>query len=330
MKQFKSNEELLYTLIIEDLDNTISPEQKIILDSWRNMTADNERMYQGYKEIQLNLERLYTLRGPDAQRSWEALDKKIDAQDVKSPVAIKSKLYTRVWFQIAAAVLVILCLLPLVYYNRLDTVENGNNAGIKRIVLPDGTEVSLNASTRIKYRHNFMSNRELKLLEGEVFIHVKSNAGRQFKVKIDDVEALDIGTSFNVSKTENNIAVIVEEGQVALKHRSSDMEVLLSPGKMGIYDVNTKQLSTGNNQDINYKSWIDKKFVFNAVPVAQVADQLEKAYKVPVVIEGMALRDRKLTARLHYQTLDSALAVISASLECKVTKGKDAYVLSAY
>lgn len=329
MKQFKSEEEVLYTLIIEDLDNTISPDQKRRLDSWRNLRAENEKTYQEFKDIQLNLERLYTLHRPDAQGSWEVLDKKIDAQGRKPFVGKTVRLYMKPWFQIAAAVLVVMCLLPLVYYHRQDTVENGANAAIKHIVLPDGTEVSLNASTRIRYRHDFMSNRELKLLEGEVFIRVKSNEGRQFKVRIDDVEALDIGTSFNVSKTEKNIAVIVEEGKVALKHRSSDMEVLLDPGKVGVYDVNSKQLSTGNNNDLNFKSWTDKKFVFNAVPVAQVAEQLEKVYKIPVTIEVGALKDRKLTARLHYQTLDSALAVIAASLDSKVTKGKNMYVLSA-
>lgn len=328
MKQFKSNDEFLYTLIIEDLDNTISADQKHMLDSWRTLSEENEKIYQDYKNIQLNLERLYTLQERDVQSSWDALDKKIDALDVQSPQPLRRKLYDVAWFRIAAILIVVLSIASMMYYYRLDTVENGANAGIKHVILPDGTEVNLNASTRIRYAHNFNSSRELQLLEGEIFIQVKSNGGKQFKVKIDEVEALDIGTSFNVSKTQKHISVIVEEGKVALKHRSSDMEVLLIPGKMGVYDVGAKQLSTGNNPDQNYKSWMDKRFTFKGTPVAQVADELEKAYMIPVEVEGAALKNRRFTAHLHYQTLDSALAVIAASLECKVTKGKDSYVLS--
>jgi ferric-dicitrate binding protein FerR (iron transport regulator) len=123
--------------------------------------------------------------------------------------------------------------------------------------------------------------------------------------------------------------VIVEEGKVAMKRRSAGDQVLLTPGMLGVYNTGTKQLRRTNNTDPNYKAWVDKKFIFREMPFEQVAAQLKKVYKIPLIIKGDDLKSRKLTARLHYQTLDSVLEVISASLQCKVVKEQNVYVLSA-
>lgn len=328
MKEFEK-EEFLYALIIEDLDETIRPQDKQLLDEWRALSEANEKAYQEFRDVQLNLEKIYALRQSDVQASWESLDRKLETNDARVSSLVKpQRIYIR-WYQIAAAVLVILSIgFYYQWHNRYVTVETTPLAGLKRVVLPDGTEVSLNSGTRLRYHNNFKAHRVLQLIEGEVFIQVRSPGEEQFTVKIGDLEALDIGTSFNVSKIDSKISVIVEEGKVALRHPPSEMEVVLNRGNVGIYDMNTRQLHSGNNQNPNYKSWIDKKFVFNEVSVAHIADQLESVYKIPIYIKGRQLGNRKLTATLQYQTLDSAVHVISASLQCKVREEKGAYVLS--
>ena len=173
-----------------------------------------------------------------------------------------------------------------------------------------------------------MVNRKLILLQGEVFVKVVNHDGPQFRIDLGEVQAADIGTSFNVSRNDQKISVIVEEGEVALGQADKSEQVLLTAGKLGVYDIDTKALSSVGNPDVNYKAWMDKHFIFQEVPFEQVAGQLEKVYKIPLEIKGAALKNRKLTARLHYQTLDSVLAVISASLQCKVTKENNTYVLS--
>ncbi|MNL23007.1 hypothetical protein D3C87_1443740 [compost metagenome] len=99
-------------------------------------------------------------------------------------------------------------------------------------------------------------------------------------------------------------------------------------GKRGVYNINTGALAATDNQNVNYKAWVDRNFIFKEISVADAVSQLEKVYQVPITIQDEPLKNRKLTASLHYQTLDSTLAVISASLQCKVTKEKNMYVLS--
>ncbi len=328
MEQFETNEEFIYSLIIEDLDGSISQSDKALLEDWRGVDLENEKLYQDFLNIQLGLDILYAKPLSDTTSSWEALDRKITVNDEMPASKVRPM---RLWYQVAAAVLV---LLSIGYYfipgDKYVVVNTEDNAAITHLVLPDGTDLNLNASTSIKYlKEGFNEDRKLELLKGEVFIKVTNHDNpARFRVSIGDVEAQDIGTSFNVAKSKTEVSVVVEEGKVALKHAASGNEVMLTPGKLGVYDLNNGQLIAKNNSDLNYKAWIDRKFNFREVPLQQVVHQLEKVYFSSVRIEGEGLKDRKLTAGLHYQTLDSVLAVISASLQCKITREKDAYVLS--
>lgn len=332
MEKSETNEELIYFLIIDDLEDTISDDNKKVLEEWRRAAEGNEKTYRDFAEIQLNIEKLYNKNGFDPQFSWNALNDKLQLQEETEVAETpKRKGNIAMWYSIAAAVLVILSVgYYLILGNRYVVVSTNQSALVSQLVLPDGTELSLNAGTTIKYdKKNFVRDRKLILEHGEVFIHVIKHNGSQFRIDLGDVEAQDIGTSFNAAKSEASASVIVEEGKVAMKRHAAEGQVMLTPGMLGVYNNGTRQLSSMNNADPNYKAWIDKKFTFREMPFEQVAAQLKKVYKMPLIINGHDLKSRKLTAKLHYQTLDSVLEVISASLQCKVVKEQNAYVLSA-
>lgn len=332
MEKSEKNEALIYSLIIDDLEKNIADADKQILEDWRRAAETNEKIYQDLADVQLNMDKLYGKKSLDPQLSWESLDKKLgNSVNTKEPGFLKGPSVIGLWYKVAAAVLMILSVSYL--FMRSDkyvTVSTTDNAPVSHMVLPDGTELSLNAGTTIKYnKESFNSDRQLVLERGEVFIHVIKHTGNQFSVDLGDVEAKDIGTSFNVVRNDKEASVIIEEGEVAMKHHDEVRKVLLTQGMRGVYNVDTKQLTSMNNADLNYKAWMDKKFTFHEEPFYKVAVQLKKAYKMPLIIKGDELKLRKLTAKLHYQTLDSALEVISASLQCKVVKEQNTYVLSA-
>jgi len=323
MEKFETNEEIIYTLIIDDLDETITPEDKLILDHWRSASVENEKTYQDFLNIQINLDKLSEERGYSVEDSWTALDSKLqDHSNNRRSISI------RLWLGIAASVFLISALAYyFLAYPDYQIVTTGKLA--KLVSLPDGTIVNLNAQTSIKYsKRYFKQDRKLELITGEAFIQVVKHNGPQFHVVLGDVQAMDIGTSFNLQKTEADIKVIVAEGKVAMMHIGSGEEIMLIPGKIGIYDLQTKTLQSTENRDVNYKAWIDKNFVFKNAPLPEVLNQLEKVYQTSILIDGTELKNRMFTASLHYESLDSVLAVISASLQCKTTKLNGGYILS--
>lgn len=323
MEKFETNDEMIYSLIIDDLEQTISPADQQLLNDWRNSDSANEKTYQEFAHVQRNIDKLYDKNNLDSRLSWQSLDRKLSGQNTGRVKRLS------LWYKIAAAVVVIL---SIGYYfisaNKYEIINTTESASVRQLVLPDGTELVLNTGAVVKYdKKNFNADRRLILEKGEVFVHVVKHSGNQFRIKVDEIEIQDIGTSFTVSKNEQLASVVVEEGKVAMKHAAGD-QVLLTEGMRGLFVTGTKQLSSMVNTDLNYKAWVDKKFTFSEMPIEQVALQLQNVYKIPLDIKGEELKIKKLTATLHYQTLDSVLAVISASLQCKIIKGQNTYVLS--
>lgn len=326
MKNFEANEEMIYELIIEDLDQTIDPEHKKLLDQWRQATPENEKVYQDFRNLQYNIDKLYDRIEVDPEKSWVSLDQKISGNE---PKVIKLHWSRSPWFRIAAAIVFIL---GLGYYlmdqHRYEVISTDSQAAITNVQLPDGTQLQLNASTTVKYnKATFIRDRKLVLIKGEAFIQVAGHQKAPFHVDLGSLEARDIGTSFNISRNEKQVAVIVADGKVALTTNHDAKNVLLTPGKIGLYDTQTKMLTAMDNPNINYKAWIDKNFVFTEAEIPVIANELEQAYHTKIEVKGEVLKNRKLTARLNYQTVDSTLAVISASLQCKVEKVDGTYIL---
>lgn len=330
MKNFETNESFIFSLIIEDLEETISAEHKIILDQWRRDGDENEKVYQEFQQVQHNLDLLMEGHEIDAQQSWNVLDQKL-SQDDQPLKLMKNKVMPYFWMKIAAMFLVLSTLgYGYFFWKNKDTEINTGTVALSNVVLPDGTALKLNAGTTIRYnRNNFLADRKLVLVKGEAFVQVAANPSSQFSVQMGVMEAKDIGTRFNIRKDDTQSTVIVEEGEVEFRESGTARKVNLTAGKLGVYDETNKTLIALDNPDVNYKAWLDKNFVFTEVPLQEVAQQLEKVYQKKVEIEGAQLKDRKLTAKLHYQNLDSALAVVSASLDCKLSESNGKFVLSA-
>lgn len=329
MEEFETNEEFIYTLIIDELDEMLSPENKHLLENWRALSPANEKTYQEFVSIQQNIDKLYERHAYTPQASWETLDKKMAQLNIdRSPGNRRKALVS--WLSIAAALLL---MVSIGYYfvntARYTVISNGQNAAVKSIFLPDGTQLELNAGTSVRYiASHFNTSRTLELLHGEVFVRVKHDRSYPFVVNLGELHARDIGTSFNIIKDEQRIVLTVEEGMVGLKQLSTADSILLSGGTTGRYSFASKKLRMEKNLDVNYKSWTDKDFIFVETPLKEVTRQLSKVYHTSIAINGAELKRKKLTAHLHYQTPDSALNVIAATLQCKLTSSKEGYILS--
>lgn len=329
MEEFETNEEYIYSLIIDELDEMISPEQKHLLNKWRAMSPANEATYQEFVSIQHNIDLLYQKETYSPDESWEVLNQKLE-HDHSGRINVRRNRNLGTWLSIAASVLL---LLSIGYYfvnnARYTVVTNDKDSMAKSLFLPDGTQLSLNAGASVRYiSDDFNTNRKLQLLKGEVFVTVKHDSRYPFIVALGEVNARDIGTSFNIIKDQQNISLTVEEGMVALEEPNTSQSVMLSKGITGRYSSEKKKILAEQNQDVNYKAWADKKFVFSETPLQEVTRQLSKVYHTPITINGNDLKKKKLTAHLHYQTPDSALNVIAATLQCKLTTTKGGYMLS--
>lgn len=112
--------------------------------------------------------------------------------------------------------------------------------GVKKLItLSDGTRISLNGGSQVDIPDAFTDGqREIRLVEGEIFLDVAQDEERPFIVTTEKVKVRVLGTSFNVRKydEEQKTVIAVKTGKVSLQSQQGGQEVLLTPGAQVVFD----------------------------------------------------------------------------------------------
>jgi ferric-dicitrate binding protein FerR (iron transport regulator) len=151
-----------------------------------------------------------------------------------------------------------------------------------KMVLPDGTQVWLNAASSLHFPVSFKGQKErIVQLTGEAYFKVAHNSAQPFKVIAGNKVIEDIGTEFNVNAygDESSVVTTLVEGIVKVDH------VQLKPGQQASIDRNGKlQIREVNPQD--YIAWVTGQLSLDNVSVKELMRQLSRWYDVDVVYQG--------------------------------------------
>ncbi|WP_197084160.1 FecR family protein [Sphingobacterium sp. Ag1] len=190
-------------------------------------------------------------------------------------------------------------------YATLSTPRKGQY----KTVLPDGTQVWLNAESTLKYPTRFTGNKREVELEGEGYFEVTHNAKKPFIVTSRGQRLKVLGTKFNINSYENETAIstTLVSGSVELTNSQNPTPVLLKPGQQGkLYSLS----SICSVEDVDtevYTAWTSNEFQFAATPLKEVLKQLERWYdidvdykKVPnIKVHATISREKKLSTVLY-------------------------------
>jgi transmembrane sensor len=170
--------------------------------------------------------------------------------------------------------------------NTLTTPRGGQY----RLVLPDGSEVWLNAASSITYPTVFSGKERTVRITGEAYFEIVQKAGMPFKVIVNapigeqDIEVL--GTHFNVKaySDESAITTTLLEGRVQL--HSKGAATLLSPGQQGTQQADGNIRMNPHADGEAAIAWKNGLFHFEQTDIQEVMRQLARWYNVEVVFEG--------------------------------------------
>ena len=206
-----------------------------------------------------------------------------------------------VWLKVAAVILLIGCNyfwytytenLTEVYTNADSPYEIKVPAGSRtNIVLPDGTEVSLNAGSVLRYHRGFGIRERNVTLDGEGYFKVAKNAEVPFFVKTNDVQVQVVGTVFNVRAydDDNYVMVSLLEGRVNLSV-SANSVMKLFPNEQALYNKNTGRMEKLKTNASKACDWLDGGLTFENASFADIAHRLERKFQVKISIESERLK----------------------------------------
>jgi hypothetical protein len=157
------------------------------------------------------------------------------------------------------------------------------------LLLSDGTLVTLNSESSIRFPVAFTIGRREVLITGEAFFQVAHDASKPFKVTAKDMELQVLGTTFNVNAYEDEDAIktTLVEGKVKLRSTTNNVQAILAPGEQAKFIKQSQALIKTKDVDVDAEvAWRFGYFNFSDADVKSVMRQLERWYNVEVVYEG--------------------------------------------
>jgi len=214
------------------------------------------------------------------------------------------------------------------------------NGSHTSITLTDGTQIWLNAGSKLRYPNFFKGKERMVFLEGEAFFHVKKDSLHPFIVKTKDINVKALGTSFNVKAytgegtvettlvtgivevTNNNnssgnkgvrllpnqkITYIRKEGKLLLNEKEQQAAKLENIANKSDNREKESYLLTRDVNTELYTSWIDNKLVFDSETFESIAFKLERRYGATVIFKNRETKDFRFSGKFPEISIDRVL-----------------------
>ncbi len=184
------------------------------------------------------------------------------------------------------------------------------------LILADGTQVWLNAESKLKYPVAFGGKERVVELEGEGFFKVSKDAARPFRVKTKSQVVEVLGTEFNVDAYPDGeyVYTTLVEGKVKVDTDRKSLE--LTPGMqsvVGKQNVYTREVNTGD-----IVSWRNGMFVLEDKTLEEIMSKLTRWYDFSVFYQNQAAKDITFKGKIpRYASFESILDILERTGEVK-------------
>ena len=190
-----------------------------------------------------------------------------------------------------------LCLLlAATFYLLRDPILSTGYAEQKTVDLTDGTQVTLNANSRVIVDYNDRL-RQVTVSQGEVLFNVTKHQSRPFVVIIGSRKVVALGTSFEVRREdarEPSFTVTLIEGRVAIEalrtpvispFESGEATTLLNPGQRLRFAANTPDAVDSPAID-KVIAWQHGQLIFEDTSIRDAAAEFNRYGKRRLTIDA--------------------------------------------
>lgn len=210
-------------------------------------------------------------------------------------------------------------------------VPKGNTYKIR---LADGTQVTLNADSKLTFPVQFTGTKREVTLDGEAYFEVSKrqiSAGskmikQEFIVHAGQNAIQVLGTKFNVKayREDKQQSFTLEEGAIALNNPANPAPILLKPGQKIIQTGDEfTLLEVDLSKDL---SWKNGDFYFDSATVQEIMAQISRWYNIEVEYLGPINNQRYISSISRKKTLQEVLEILETTTGIKFDiriKGKE-------
>ncbi len=263
----------------------------------RNITPHEFNKMSSEEKILKMASELTPPRGKPENEVLNSLLNKIEQSSPTKTFRLKRFMQTA-----AAIVIILLSVYTINSYFSNETIKT-QFAEQTEIKLPDGTEVTLNAGSKLAWNDKEFTNKRQLTLNGEAYFNVKKGDEFIIKTKTGIVEIL--GTQLNVFSRDNTFRVSCISGKVRVS-ANNEQQIIL-PGELVELTPNGLIKTSKNNIEQTI-SWKQGFFYFEDKPLISIFAELERQFNVS--IQYKKLEERLITVSFSNKKLNEALDIV--------------------
>lgn len=183
--------------------------------------------------------------------------------------------------------------------------------------LPDGTEVKLNANSRLSFANGWKDGRDREVwLSGEAFFHVrKTPLKSRFIVHTDHFDIIVTGTRFNVVNRNGQSNVMLAEGSIIVQDKDGNKLPMKTGEFVEFRKDEPRKRSVWSDSLL---AWRDRRLVFENTQLKEVVRIIKMHYGVDIGLDNDSTGEKTISGMLPNDNLDVLLQSIDATNELKV------------
>jgi ferric-dicitrate binding protein FerR (iron transport regulator) len=317
-----------FELLLRHLDGNCSHEEEKILNDWLEVNTKNREYFNDIKKIWNTPDN--PLPPPDLELAWwnvkhkagikeQEKDKILNFERKENSATIKKKIFRSRIFHAAAALLLAIMIPYLIWeltvIPEMNEIRVGNTQQ-ERIILPDGSQLTLDAGSIFKNPVEFSNGRREVYLNGEGYFKVTLDPDRPFIIHANDAIITVLGTEFNIRAWRQNkrVTVAVVKGKVAFRAAQNEdpaAQVIINKNQVStIYE--NKNPSLPKYSDINsYISWMHREIYFQSATLQEVLNQLQRWYDIEFELPDEQSATHLITIFIENKPIEEIIDVIT-------------------
>jgi transmembrane sensor len=317
------------------------PEKGLQVEIVRNMWKKEQHLAgDKAKSFDKHLQRL------SSHLSQPVMQYETEAEPAEEPVQKPRSIYRWLLPAVSVAAAVVIYFLVIIPGNENSDPavkpSPGNTVATKpgsksQITLPDGTQVWINADSKITYDQHFPGKYREVYLTGEAYFDVVRDTTRPFIIHTRSIDVRVLGTSFNVRSYPNEktteTALIHGTVEVTL-HNNPAQKIIMKPNEKLVVNNDDSMvvaektkpaaaeptLTLGKisyNKDDSSSSvetmWVSNKLAFENATFEKMAIEMERWYNVSFQIKNEQMKNLHFSAVFENKSLAEVLEALSYS-----------------
>ncbi|MEM0953799.1 MAG: FecR domain-containing protein [Pseudomonadota bacterium] len=209
----------------------------------------------------------------------------------------------------------------------------------KRLILDDGTEVTLGAKTQIDVVMS-LDARQVSLRGGAAYFDVAHDESRPFIVTVGELSVTALGTEFDVRNNGGMTRVAVAQGRVEVEY-----PFLIDGKRTGLFSRQTldvgqqvaanlgsrlRKVTAADPKDIG--AWRRDVLVYDEGTVGELVADLNRYTNREIVLDASAssLHDQTITASFNATRVDRILSMLVLSYPLEIDNSEPTVVRLRY